>query len=680
MMKWLVPYLLISLFTQHHYDFTVFYYSVLLMLMGVSPYDVNSTAPWIYSNPVTYPQWYAYPPFGLIALSVPSFLLYELGLLNMMTFRIILKIILLLSAFWIAKRLEEVRKGSGLVFIKNPLVFFVTAVHGMIDVLAAALLLEALYKLNGKGRYWWAFFALAITTKQTTWIVIPALVGLALRLRLYKDLIKGFALAALIVVPFISQGFIDNVLTFHGSRPPASLGYTGIPLITVAGDLATFHIANLVAPCFGKPVPRSGWGSLVLTAALASAMIYSFIISYRGRFARSLVISSFAFILFSKVVSPQNLLVPLVIFMILGVPSSFMYLMGLLATLVDAFLGTAYSVLGYLPEDALNELGTSIVILYRSSLWLSNLSGFVGLFALVLYHLIIVTILFYILRERIGIRRFALLYVIYLILVLNSVTIGGNVQRVAGVHGELVNARGAVVWIWLNPFNGFRSGDYARLPGATAYWEYTYPLALQTVKWLKDHGFSYVVFPFTLDRYRLYEYVPWLFALVSERMPFAWLVVISDDVEEYLSGHASAPPGTNVTEVLNEAFRATPYYLNMKILETSKRLNDIFKEANASRAVNVIWKEMRCPISYLRDERGLPVIFLIDKTHSGKVLSNGTRYAVVHPKNVVFINDYYEGNVVYGTPITPVSKVGLEEWLLQYAKKSSLYSLLCASR
>jgi len=661
-------------FTQHHYDVLVFYYATLLLLQGLNPYDVSENAPWMYSNPVTYPQWYAYPPLGLILFALPSYVLQEFGLLNIFTFRIIEKAVAISAVFWTSRRLNQLTRGRGKSFLLNPLVFFVTAIHGMIDSLAVMLFVEALYRLlKNKGK-WWLYYGLSLTTKQTVWITTPALLAYAVKRGSAREAVFSLLISLLISLPFISEGYITNVLTFHGHRPPASLGYTGLPLIMVAGDAATYHVANIIAPCFGKPLPKNGWGSWILSTAFLAFLAYSAMLAYKEQLFKSLAVASLSFLLFSKVISPQNLLVPLVIFEIIGIPPIVLYFFGILAATVDATLGTVYTIFGYAAEDVLNTFELSIVTLYRENIYLAKTLVLAGFMSLILYHVSVFSMLYLMVRNKINKKKFAFIYLIYIVLVLNSVTMDVPREEKMEWYDSQALGKGAVIWLWLNPYNGLKAGDYIFLDLAKGYWEYTFPIALETVRWLKDHGFDYLALVYSLDRSELYAYVPWLFALAKYDMPYVWVVVIPNNNIEYLHGYASYPKNLNLTEVLQKVYRLTPIYLNKKIGEVEKKIYEIINDINVTGLVigNV---GGGCPLTYLMDGKKRAVIFV--KGLNGKIEGEGY-VALPLPSNITEINNYYEGKVVWGTPVTPTD-TDLLSWLTQYAKKSSLYTLLWPS-
>jgi hypothetical protein len=325
----------------------VFYYAVEMVLEGKNPYEISPNVPWAYSNPVPYPQWFAYPPFSLLIWSALSAPFYALNYFNIFTFRIIEKTVVVASVFWIARRLEELRKGSYKFVVFNPLFWFTTSIHGMPDSLATALFVEGMYRVFKERRGWWVFYALGLSTKQITWITVPAILGYWIRNGKIREIALSALLVFVIVVPFLGKGFVKNVLTFHGERPPASLGYTGVPLIFVAGDASTYHIANLVAPCFGKPMPKSGLGAYVLSLAFLLVLGWSFLKSLKGEMLGSMALASLGFVLFSKVVSPQNLMLPFVVFLLANAPYKWLLLPSLFATLLDLSMGSAYGPLGY---------------------------------------------------------------------------------------------------------------------------------------------------------------------------------------------------------------------------------------------------------------------------------------------------------------------------------------------
>ncbi len=644
-----VTLMILALVTEHHYDVTVFYYSTLLLLHGLNPYNVPKNAPWIYSNPLAYPQWYAYPPFALLLMALGSLPFYLLKIFNPLTFRLVLKGLLILSLFRLTKYFKSEKKY---LILLNPLVFFVTVIHGMIDIIAVVLFVDSLVRFRKGDRLWPITYGLALATKQTIWITLPAYLGYSLRNKMIKEMILSIFIFGLIVAPFFGKGFIENVLTIHEDRPPASLGYTGIPLILMAGDMISLHMASIVAPCYSKPIPKVGWGEIILNIMLVLMLLYSLLIAYRNKLMKALILSSLAFVLFSKVVSPQNLLLPLVILLMIDVPYKILFTLSFLAAMVDATTGTVFNIYGYLAEDILNRFGTSIVYIYRELLWTTKALGVLAFASLVFYHISVVILIYLVLKDKLSFRKFLLVYALYLILVLNSVSYS-SINKV-GIRTPSSNMHGALLWIWVNPTSGFKSGDYLHFNYKTAYWDYTYPLALETVKWLKEHGYGYLALVYSIDRDNMYYYVPWLYALVKYNMPFVWVVVTPKNNSEYIHGFASYPLQYTLDKVLQRVYMRTPIYINSKIESIGK----IIKRIKVISLSHVIRRYL-CPLKYLSvGKRALIYVY-------GSHITIESKEYIVRPlpSNVTIINDFYEGKVLWGTPITPRGIQTVFDWL-----------------
>jgi len=622
-------------FTANYYDLLVFFRATKMLLQGLNPYSVNPNNPLIYLNPVTYPQWFAYPPLSLIIWALFSLPLWLSNLFNIFTFRIILKLVTILSAFWIAWRMEYLRKGSYKYVIFNPLIWFVASVHGMNDVIATALFVEALWRLYKNDKRYWVFYSLALATKQITWITIPAFLGYWIRKEKLKDLLWTVLLFSLIVLPFINGGFIHYVFAFHEGRPPTLLGYTGIPLILLAGDVSTFHIVNVIAPCFGKPLPSPGIGSYILSAMFIATLILSFIKSLEGSFIGSMALASLGFILFSKVISPQNLVLPLIVFMLANAPYVWLVLPSVFAALVEASLGTPYGVLGYLAEDVFNSLGTSMTHVYRA---LGNLEYMLvapALPALLLYHVSVVFLIYRILKNKMDIKKFLMFYILYISLALVAVNVSNS--KLVTIPSVVKPGKIAVIWPWLNPYNGLKAGDYLWMKiDPKVYWEYTYPLVLRELKWLRAHGYTTVGLVFSLDRAMLYEYVPWLFGISKLHMNFVWVIVPPHVPSDYIKGWASYSDSKELANVLKSLYRLTPVYINSKIRIVNKLINNTYSLA-------------LCPLSY-PNYKGKPIVYVygnIPKVDDNDIVLKKL------PKESVLVNDFYYGHVLWGTPITP---------------------------
>jgi hypothetical protein len=230
-------------------------------------------------------------------------------------------------------------------------------------------------------------------------------------------------------------------------------------------------------------------------------------------------------------------------------------------------------------------------------------------------------------------KKFALFYILYLVLVSTSVT--QNTTSPKPVL-EFSNYKIAVIWPWLNPYSGVKAGDYLWMkvdPGT--YWEYVYPLALEEVKWLKAHNFTAIGLVYSPDREDLYEYVPWLFAIAEEKMGFVWVLVSPRNRSDYVKGWASYPPSANLSELLQRVYKLTPLYINSKIRVVNELLNN-----------TIILSVCPLPYPHQRDKAIVFVYGNIPKIVSKNIV------LIKLPKNSTFVNDFYTGRVLWGTPIT----------------------------
>ncbi len=645
---WLVIALmyLISLLTQHHYDGHVFYLATLKFLRDGNPYAINSSDPWVYTNPLPYVQWYAYPPLMIYIWSIPSIILNFLGMLNEFTFRAIVKGINLIALLLLYKLVRQYTKDAKKLILINPLIIFVALIHGMIDIITALFVALSLYYLENKNRpnLGWILMGLALLTKQNSWPIFPLLV-------LYKK-DRRFLLSLLVlfvgILPFLlisPKDFLFNVLKIHMSRPPASLGYSGIPLLFVAGDASSFVLANVIGPCVSKAVPSIGIGGYVLTAVLILLYIYSIILAYKGEFKKAFLISFIAILMFNKVLSPQNLIPYLVVVImynlmpkwaILGISTSAMF--------VDAFLGTSYSIIGYVAEDLLNMLGTSITIVTRELIMLWNDQAFLylripGLLGIVFYNIFLLGFIY---RKLRGHRKGLLvaLYLVYVVLVMNAVSIEIKSGFPSGGEGHVS------LWLWSNPRFGYRGGDYIKLthlPKGFPYWDFTYPILLNIAKWVKEKGYGTIWLVYTEDKSLLYLYEVTLLALNKYGLKYAWLIVLPRNIDDYLYGWASTPSSSpnEVEKALKNALRLTPIWINQKLDVVKNKLE-----------LNITWK---CPLNYVTQD-GKPVIYVFDPT--GRFNPRDVRCDCVIRviKNYDELNpldDYYEGKYLLPLSVLP---------------------------
>ncbi len=640
---WLILAYVLSLVTQHHYDMHVFYLALLKFLKDGNPYVVNPSDPWVYLNPFPYVQWYAYPPLMLYIWSLPALILNAVGLFNEFTFRVIVKTINLVALISLYKVISKYSKNSKKLILMNPLILFVSLIHGMQDVIVAFFLVLALHYLR-QGKRWhaWTSVGLALLTKQNAWPIFP------LMLLYTKDRIALISILIFLVglLPFLitsPMSILFNMLRIHLSRPPTSLGYSGIPMLFVAGDASSLVLANVIGPCLSKAIPSMGVGGYILTLILIVLYVYSLILAYKGEFKKALLLTFVSIMMFSKVLSPQNLIpyISLIVFYDL-MPTWSIIGISISAALVDMFLGTNYSIIGYLAEDVLNAIGTSITILTREvvSIFANNALLYLripGLLGIVLYNASLLSFIYMKLR---GYRKaiLILMYLVYIALVMNAVSIE---LKSANVGGE---GRHATLWIWSNPRPGFKGGDYIllkHLPRDFPYWDFTYPVLLDIAKWVKEQGYGTVWLVFTEDKSMLYLYEVTLLALSEYGLRYAWLIIIPRSVNDYLAGWASMPSPSDLQRVINEALRLTPVWINQKLKMMKDKLE-----------INITW---RCPLGYVT-ENGKPVIYIYDPI--GKVdlkhvkcdcvIKVVKEYGELNP-----LDDYYTGRYILPLSVFP---------------------------
>ena len=634
---------LISLLTQHHYDGHVFYLALLKFLRDGNPYTISPSDPWVYTNPLPYIQWFAYPPLMLYIWAVPAAILDHFGLLNEFSFRAIMKGVDLIALILLYKVVSKYSTKAKKLILLNPLILFVALIHGMMDIVVALFTtLSIFYIEKGDRRLGWTFMGLAMLTKQNSWPIFPLL---ALYKR-DKTALLSILIFLLGIAPFVitsPSGFLTNVLRIHMSRPPASLGYSGIPLLFVAGDAASFVLANIIAPCVSKAVPSMGIGGYMLTTLLIVLYVYSLVLAYKGSLKKAFLIMFIAILLFSKVLSPQNLLPYLAVIVMYDLMPEWAIIgISVSAMLVDMFLGTSYSVIGYVAEDVLNTLGSSITILTRRLImaWGDGVLLYLripGLIGIILYNVFLLSFIYTKLR---GYRRTLLfaLYIAYVILVMNSVSIEMKSGFVSEGGGHVT------LWIWSNPRFGYRGGDYVNLkhlPKDFPYWDFTYPVLLDIAKWVKDNGYGTVWLVYTEDKSLLYLYEIALMALSKYGLKYAWLLIVPRSANDYINGWASVPSVERVKEAIKEALRLTPVWIKQKLSAVRDRLE-----------LNITW---RCPLNYVTQD-GRPVIYVYDPT--GKFNPEGIRcdcvikiirnYGELNP-----LDDYYTGKYLLPPSVFP---------------------------
>ena len=318
-------------FFIHEWDGFVFITTVSQFLQeGITPYQTALNAP-AYTFDSWTQLWYAYPPFPLLLFSAtyaPSFLLGGDPIVG----RIFLKLgfILgnLLCAYLVYRFVAEVSsedralKAEKLV-LYNPFLIFIAAVWGMFDIWMVNFLLLSLLSLRHNN---WnragLFFGLSILVKPILVILVPILLIHAWNKsrRLIAQLL--FATCAggifvLVSLPFFlpcPDGFITQVAGMHASRPP--FGFS--PIVILYAGVGLSNIGPISIPSLSiQTISGISAGLLLATIGITAAYYW---LQRETREGELLVISFLlvlGFILFNKGVSPQYLVIPIVLVIIL---------------------------------------------------------------------------------------------------------------------------------------------------------------------------------------------------------------------------------------------------------------------------------------------------------------------------------------------------------------------------
>ncbi len=239
--------LLLSPFTSYPYDAYPFYGAVVGTLAGTGPYgNVLFTYPPLFSV-IYYPLFWVVAQFvdpNSFGIFVPS--MVEVSRATKMlvpfitspTFNVVLKLPIILGDVLVGLslyKIVEARKGSVsaervfLIWFLNPLVIFVSSVHGQFDVLAAYFALigvmsfmEKKYLLSG------AFLGVGVLLKLfpaylvisfgiillTSFIISLRGSRLGEALRPISAFVAGGAISLVVILPFLlnSNSFLDFIL------------------------------------------------------------------------------------------------------------------------------------------------------------------------------------------------------------------------------------------------------------------------------------------------------------------------------------------------------------------------------------------------------------------------------------------------------------------------------------
>lgn len=363
-------------FLIHEWDGFVFITSASQFLQGVIPYEVAAQAP-SYTSGLGIQMWYAYPPLPLLLFSssyAPYF--YLLGD-NLILGRIFIKLTFILGNLlcaYLVYRLvagvsskEKAAKAEKII-LYNPFLIFIAAAWGMFDIWMVNFLLLSLLSLR-RDKFGMAglYFGLSLLIKPIPIIFAPVLLAYVWNKRrnIAKPIIfasAAVAIFALVSLPFFlscPQGFIDQVFGMHTGRPP----FAWAPLwLLYMGGPSPISFPSLSSSAI----------SAISTALLAVSILVVFLYYWlsKEREERGLLASLFllmlTFTLFSKGVSPQHLVVPLVLaiallytysdYIIVKVGDIKRYYKFLVLPYLGAALLTGHHYLTFIPPDVAMKL------------------------------------------------------------------------------------------------------------------------------------------------------------------------------------------------------------------------------------------------------------------------------------------------------------------------------------
>lgn len=313
-------------FLIHEWDGVVLITSAKQFLQGVTPYQTALQAP-PYTFGTWLQMWYAYPPLPLLMFSAtyaPCF--YFLGE-NLILERIFIKLSFilgnLLCAYLVYRFVAEVSSKENAsraekLVLYNPFLIYIAAAWGMFDIwMVNFMLLSLLYLRQDKLGKAGICYGLSLLVKPIPVIFGPVLLAYIWNKKggILKPAIFGsWAVAAFSIVslPFFltcPQGFVNQVIGMHAARAPFGLS----PLHFFYGEAleATRHISF------------PGLSSSVITAISIALLFISISIIFLYCYLKKeweekgllvlLFLITLTFTIFSKGVSPQHYVIPVVL-------------------------------------------------------------------------------------------------------------------------------------------------------------------------------------------------------------------------------------------------------------------------------------------------------------------------------------------------------------------------------
>ena len=375
----------------HDWDGFVFLTTAHQLLAGVTPYETAQSGPaYIFNSDDPANQWYAYPPLPMLLFAPPIALVQSMGIGTPWVQRVALKAPFIIGNLLVAYTAHLLVAGSApngarlrrarlleIALLFNPFLWFIAAVWGMFDAWMMAFFLGAVLlvrdptprRVGGAG----VLMGLAILVK-----LLPLLFAPLLLIHVWRRgggragvqlVVTSLATAMAACLPFLLRspaGVVQQVLLLHLERPPQ--GLSPIAFLYYLGEPSSPLYAPMV-----PAVPAAQLGALSLVLLVPALLAIYLLALLRQRTERDLLLHALgtvlAFLLLSKVVNEQYLVLPLVLFALLaydrpwGSASARAARRGLYAFTLGGLIAAlllGFHFLTFLPPDmALSLLGMS---------------------------------------------------------------------------------------------------------------------------------------------------------------------------------------------------------------------------------------------------------------------------------------------------------------------------------
>ena len=292
-------YVLLAGLFIHDWDGFVFEKVVRDFWDGNTPYAVAEDQPFYTFLGINdaHPQWYAYPPLPLLAMSIsylPEILLDVPPFLE----RILLKLPMVLGTLFVAFVGESWAKHLGKtalvgrrvrsLLLFNPFLILIGPVWGMTDpALIAIFLFGALRFQQGRNLEAGLFVGLATLIKPFPILLSLPLASFFLYERGWRPVGRAFTAACVTVLavclPFVvttPRGFFQQIVLFHLARPVQGLSIWRLVPAEAASaetiEIASFALlsASLLLLAFLAPRVRSPAAPLLITLAASVQILF----------------------------------------------------------------------------------------------------------------------------------------------------------------------------------------------------------------------------------------------------------------------------------------------------------------------------------------------------------------------------------------------------------------------